>query len=114
MNRKAKVLPLSILVLSFMLSACIGLIPLEDEPVTGEFGPQTSLQEQQTRTFETIWKYFEDNYIYFETADRDWDALRAQYLERVEAGLTPEEFSTLIEELQAELPEGSLVYQSRQ
>src|SRR5215211_1115361 len=114
MNKKAKFLPLSILLLSFMLSACIGLLPLEDEPVAGEFGPQTSLQEQQTRTFETIWKHFEDNYIYFESADTDWDALRDQYLERVKAGQTPEEFSTLIEELQAELPEGSLVYQSRQ
>ncbi len=34
MNRKAKLLPLSILVLSLFLSACIGLIPLEEEPVT--------------------------------------------------------------------------------
>jgi len=114
MNRKAKVLPLSILVLSFMLSACIGLLPLEDEPVTGEFGPQTSLQEQQTRTFETMWKHFEENYIYFETAEVNWSALRDQYLERVNSGLTADEFNALIEDLQAELPEGSLSYQSRQ
>src|SRR5215207_580209 len=114
MNRKAKVLPLSILVLSFMLSACIGLLPLEDEPVTGEFGPQTSLQEQQTRTFETMWKHFEENYIYFETAELNWSAVHDQYLQRLNSGLTPDEFDTLIEELQAELPEGSLSYQSRQ
>ena len=113
MNRKTKLLPLSILVLSLCLSACIGLIPLEEEPASGDFGPQTSLQEQQAATFETLWKHLQENYIYFESADVNWDTLHDQYLQRVEAGLTPEEFSALIEELEAELPEGSLAYQSR-
>jgi len=113
MNRKAKLLPLSILILSLFLSACMGLIPLEEEPVSDEFGPQPSLQEQQTETFETLWKHLEENYIYFDSAEVDWDALHNQYLQRVEAGLTPEEFNALIEELQAELPQGSLAYQSR-
>lgn len=112
MNRKTKLLP-SILVLSLFLSSCIGLIPLEDEPVTGDFGPQTSLQEQQTATFETLWKHLQDNYIYFESAEINWETLHDQYLQRVQAGLTAEEFSALIEELEAELPEGSLAYQSR-
>lgn len=113
MNRKTKWLPLSILVLSLFLSACMGLIPLEDEPVTGGFGPQTSLKEQQTATFETLWKHLQENYIYFESADVNWETLHDRYLQRVQAGLTPEEFSALIEELEAELPEGSLAYQSR-
>ena len=113
MNRKTKLLPLSILVLSLFLSACIGLIPLEEEPASGDFGPQTSLQEQQAATFETLWKHLQENYIYFESADVNWDTLHDQYLQRVRAGLTPEEFSALIEELEAELPEGSLAYQSR-
>src|SRR5688572_4291074 len=113
MNRKAKLLTLSILVLSVVLSACVGLIPLEEEPVTGDFGPKTSLQEQQTATFETLWKHLEENYIYFESADVNWETLHDQYLQRLQAGLTPEEFSALIEELEAELPEGSMVYQSR-
>jgi carboxyl-terminal processing protease len=113
MNRKAKFVPTWILVWSFFLSACMGLIPLEEEPVTGKFGPQTSLQEQQTRTFETLWKHLEENYIYFETADVNWDSLRDEYLARVSAGLTAEEFSALIGELQAELPQGSLAYLSR-
>jgi carboxyl-terminal processing protease len=113
MNRKAKLLPLSILVLSLFLSACVGLIPLEEEPVNGDFGPKTSLQEQQTATFETLWKHLEENYIYFESADVNWGTLHDQYLQRVQAGLTQEEFNVLIEELTAELPEGSLAYQSR-
>jgi carboxyl-terminal processing protease len=113
MSKKAKLIPLSILILSLFLSACMGLIPLEEEPVAGEFGPQTSLQEQQIETFETLWKHLDENYIYFESANVDWESLRTQYLQRVQSGLTPEEFSTLIEELQAELPEGSIGYQSR-
>ena len=113
MSRKAKFIPLSILILSLFLSACMGLIPLEEEAGTGDFGPQTSLQEQQTETFEQLWNHLQENYIYFETSDVNWDALRDQYLQRVQAGLTPEEFSTLLEELQAELPEDSLGYRSR-
>jgi carboxyl-terminal processing protease len=113
MSRKAKFIPLSILILSLFLSACMGLIPLEEEAATGEFGPQTSLQEQQTETFEQLWEHLQENYIYFETSDVNWDTLRDQYSQRVQAGLTPEEFSTLLEELQAELPEGSLGYRSR-
>lgn len=113
MNRKAKRLLLSILVLSFILSACVGLIPLEEEPVSGDFGPQTSLQEQQAETFETLWKHLEENYIYFESAEVNWDALHDQYLQRVQSGLTPEEFNALLEELEAELPAESIAYQSR-
>ena len=113
MNKKTTLLPLSILVLSLFLSACVGLIPLEEEPVPGEFGPKPSLQEQQTATFETLWQHLEENYIYFESADVNWDTLHDQYFQRVQAGLTPEEFSALIEELEIELPEGSLAYQSR-
>jgi carboxyl-terminal processing protease len=113
MNKRTKFLSIVILIFSFFLSACMGLIPLEDEPVSGEFGPQTSLREQQTKTFEALWKNLKENYIYYETADVNWEGLREQYLERVNAGLTAEEFNSLIDELQAELPDGSLVHQSR-
>ena len=113
MNQRAALFPIIVIILSLLLSSCMGLIPLEEEVVSGEFGPQTSLQEQQTQTFEALWKNLEENYIYYETADVNWAGLREQYLERVNAGLTAEEFSSLIEELQAELPEGSLAYQSR-
>jgi carboxyl-terminal processing protease len=113
MNKKAIFLPSLLLVLSLILSACIGLIPLEDEPIIGEFGPNASLQEQQTKTFETLWNNLEENYIYFETAEIDWQALHDKYLKRVNAGLTTEEFTALIDELAAELPDGSLTYESR-
>jgi carboxyl-terminal processing protease len=113
MNKKAIFLPSLLMVLSFILSACIGLIPLEEEPVTGDFGPKSTLQEQQAKTFETLWKNLEENYIYFETAEVDWEPLHEKYLERVNAGLTTEEFTALIDELATELPDGSLTYESR-
>ena len=105
--------PTVVLILSFFLSACMGLIPLEDEPVSGEFGPQTSLQEQQIQTFDALWKNFEENYIYYETADTDCQELRDQYLERVNTGLTTEEFNSLLDDLQADLPAESLAHRSR-
>jgi len=113
MNRKTILFTSMLLLLSFVLSACIGLIPLKEEPVTGEFGPKTSLQDQQTKTFEAIWKNLQDNYIYFETANVDWDGLHDRYLGRIQAGLTPDEFTGLIQDLETELPEGSLLYESR-
>ncbi|HLO27907.1 MAG TPA: S41 family peptidase [Anaerolineales bacterium] len=113
MNKKAMFLPALLLVLSFILSACMGLIPLQEEPAASQFGPATSLQEQQTKTFETLWKDLQDNYIYFKTADVDWNALHDKYLGRLKTGLTSEQFAGLVTELENELPKGSLVYQSR-
>jgi len=113
MSKKAIFLPSLLLILSFILSACIGLLPLEEEPVTGEFGPKTSLQEQQAKTFEALWKHLEDNYIYFETAEVDWKTLHDKYLDRINTGLTADEFNNLMNELGVELPAGSLAYETR-
>jgi carboxyl-terminal processing protease len=113
MTNKSRFLPWLIMILSFALSACVGLLPLEEEPVTGEFGPQTSLQEQQTETLDALWQNLEENYIYFETADVDWDALHDKYVNRIRGGLTSEEFTALMDELEAELPDGSLLFESR-
>jgi hypothetical protein len=43
----------------------------------------------------------------------DWDAVHDKYSTRIEGGLTNEQFSDLLRELQTELPAGALVYQSR-
>lgn len=113
MNKRAIILAYLLLALSLLTSGCIGLLPLEEEPITGDFGPKVTLQEQQSRTFQTLWKHLEQNYIYYETAGVDWQALEAKYLEQINAGLTAEEFTALMEELRAELPAGSFTYQSR-
>lgn len=112
MKRKT-VIPSLILILSTVLSACIGLIPLDDKPATGDFGPAYSPEEHQIRVFEALWTHLQDNYIYYETADVDWDALNEKYLGRINSGLSNEEFTALIQELSTELPSGSLTYQSR-
>ena len=113
MDKRSRFLIGLTLILSFALSGCIGLMPLEDEPVTGEFGPRLSLQEQQTKTFEALWQSVEENYIYFETASVDWKSLRSQYQERIDAGLTADEFTALLDELEDELPAGSLLHETR-
>ena len=112
MKRKI-ILPSVVLIISTVLSACIGLIPLDDNPASGDFGPAYSSREHQTRVFDAIWSHLQNNYIYYESASVDWDALNKKYLERINSGLSNEEFTTLIQELEAELPAGSLTYQSR-
>ena len=112
MKRKTVLSPL-ILIFSIVLSACIGLLPLDEDSATGEFGPAYSPQEHQARVFESMWTYLQDNYIYYESADVDWDSVNMKYLERIDSGLSNEQFTALIQELEAELPSGSLTYQSR-
>ncbi|HEY6072054.1 MAG TPA: S41 family peptidase, partial [Anaerolineales bacterium] len=43
----------------------------------------------------------------------NWDGLHDKYLGRIKSGLTTDEFAGLIQDLEAELPEGSLLYESR-
>lgn len=113
MTKRAVLLPSLILILSFVLSACMGLIPLDNEPATGNFGPKTSLQQQQTKTFEVLWKDLKDNYIYFDTAKVDWTALHTKYLDQINSGLTTDQFTELMKGLETDLPQGSLQYISR-
>src|SRR5688500_17353170 len=113
MKRNITISLSAFLLFSLMASACSGLVGLEEEPITGDFGPAYTPQEHQTRTFEALWTNFQDNYIYFESADVEWDSIRAQYLERINSGLTNEEFIDLLNELESDLPAGSLIYQSR-
>ena len=112
MNKKI-ILVSALLIFSVALSACAGLIG-EEEPITGEYGPNYSPKEHQQRTFDALWENFSGAYIYFETANVDWDAIRDEYSTRITAGLTNEEFIALMDEFEGELPVGSLTYQSRE
>ena len=113
MTRKNIFLPVAFIILSVMLSACIGLIPLEEDQTGGSFGPSYSPSEHQTRVFDAIWTHLEETYIHYESADVDWDALNKEYIERINAGLSDKEFTALIQELETDLPTGTLAYQSR-
>lgn len=113
MRRKAIISLSILLIFSAVVSACTGLVGLEEEPAASEFGPAYTPQAHQTRTFEALWSHFQDNYIYFESAEADWNSIRDRYAQRINAGLTNEEFIDLLKELESELPIGSLAYQSR-
>ena len=113
MNRKVFTLSL-VLLLSFGLSACIGLLPMDETPVAvGDYGPQYSLQEHQTRTLDTLWKDLQQNYIHYDSANVDWQSLHDKYQSRIDKGLTDEEFTSMMKDLVADLPENTLVFQSR-
>jgi carboxyl-terminal processing protease len=113
MKKKTTLLPTLLLLVVLFLPACSGLLPLEEEPVAGDFGPDFSGREQQTRTFDLLWKNIEETYIYYETAQVDWQDLHDQYTNQINAGLSNEEFTNLLDELEEKLPEGSFAYQSR-
>ncbi len=113
MKRSILFLPALFIFLSLALSACSGLIPLVDEPVSGNFGPGYSAQEHQMRTFEALWKNVQDSYIHFDDANVDWKNLHDDYVSRIKAGLTADEFTALLKGLETDLPVGSFVYQPR-
>jgi carboxyl-terminal processing protease len=113
MKRIMALIPTLFIVLGTLLSACNLLVPLKEIPVTGEFGPAYSPKQHQTRTFEAIWKHIEDSYVYFDSADIDWTALHDQYQAKIDSGLTDDQFSSLLQDLEKQLPEGSILYQSR-
>lgn len=113
MNRKHLFFPSFLILASLFLSACSGLLPFEEEVANAEYGPAYSPQEHQKRTFDTLWKNLQDHYIYYEAADTDWQAIQNEYSSRIDSGLTDEEFMSLLNDLETELPEGSFAYQSR-
>lgn len=113
MKKRSLLFPSFLLLLSLLLSACAGLPPLEDETPNGEYGPAYSTQEHQKRTFDALWKNLQDSYIYYETSDTDWDSLHDEYGSKIDSGLTPDQFTSLLNDLEAKLPAGSFAYQSR-
>ena len=98
---------------SLWLAGCGSLLNAAEEAVGGDYGPVYEPIEHQTRTFEALWSHLSERYVYFDTAEVDWDAVHDKYNASIEAGLTDEQFSDLLRELSAELPVGALVYQSR-
>ena len=112
---KTRLLLLSscLILLSLFLSACAGLTSLEEETSGATYGPAFSAQEHQQRTFDALWQNLQDSYIYYDTADVDWAGLQNDYSAKIDAGLSPDEFTSLITDLETALPAGSFVYQSR-
>lgn len=98
-------------VLGFLLSACSGGERAESSPTTPPVAtPTPSLQ---VRTFEALWSAIQENYIYPDFHGVDWQAVRNEYLIRVEAGLTAEEFHEVLRSMIARLPSGAVIWQTR-
>lgn len=112
-SRKYSLLVIAVPIVSLLVSACGSLLRAAEQAVGGDYGPEYVPQEHQVRTLEALWGNLAEYYIHFEIVDVDWESVHDRYQARIEAGLTDEEFSDLIRELEAELPRGALVYQSR-
>jgi carboxyl-terminal processing protease len=112
-DKKRNILLFIVLLASLFLSACAGLLNEAEKAVGGDYGPTYSTQQHQTRTFEALWSDLKDTYIYYDSADVNWDTLHENYTGRIQAGMTDEEFSAMLHELETKLPTGALVYQSR-
>jgi len=111
---KRKILfPAAILILGSILSACAGIGGAEEETTAIEYGPQYSPQEHYLRAFDALWGDLQENYIYSKNADVKWDALHDEYSSRIDEGLTEDQFSQLMVELEGDLPSGAMTYQSR-
>lgn len=105
LNRKPTLL-VGLLIASLFLGACGSLLEAAENAVQDDqYGPQYIPQEHQTRTFNALWQDIADNYIHYETADVDWEAVRKKYQARIDAGLTNAEFYDLMHKLEAELPQ---------
>ena len=113
MRRKTLLFLSAVLTFSMALSACTSLLPQNDEPVSGDFGSPYTPQEHQLRTFEALWKNVQDNYIYFDNAKVDWDGLHTTYVDRIDAGLSNDQFNLMLHDLETDLPSGAIAYQSR-
>jgi carboxyl-terminal processing protease len=98
----------------FILScALVTGLPVTNEQGTTQFGPDYTPQEHQARTLDAIWNLLEQNYIYYESDTVNWSELQERYDQQVQTGLSTAEFNDLINELESELPAGSLIWQSR-
>ena len=112
--RKRFFIPSVVLVVSLFLSSCAGLLNQAEKAAGGgDYGPTFSPPEHQARTFEALWSDLKDNYIYYKTANVDWTALHKTYTDHIQAGLTDDEFSALLQDLQTKLPTDAFIYQSR-
>ncbi len=99
------------LVLTLLTSACAGGERAEPSPTA--LPVATPTPSLQVRTFEALWSAVHENYVYPDFHGVDWQAIHNEYLIRVEAGLTTDEFSEVLRSMVARLPSGAVVWQTR-
>lgn len=107
------IFPSILLILAPVLSACAGIGGAEAETASIQYGPQYTPQEHHMRTYDALWGHIQDDYIHVKSADTEWNVLYEEYAERIDEGLTEDQFNHLMEELAGDLPAGAITYQSR-
>lgn len=105
-----------LLISTIFIFACAGLPTFENanETLDIPLGPQITLTEHQTNVFEGILAQMQENYIYYETGDTDWDALKKTYLDEIKKGLTPAQFNDLMTQFESEFGIEEVIYVSRE
>lgn len=101
---------------SVVLFACAGIPAFgnnEPSPDDTPYGPQISLTEHQTNVFEEILSRLEENYIYYESGQADWETLHQTYLDEINKGLDDSEFTDLMTQFEGEFAEGEIIYVTR-
>ena len=67
-------------------------------------------QELQVAIFDELWTIVRDDYLYSDFNGLDWDAIHSEYRQKIEAGLTDEEFYLTLDEMIARLGDDHSVY----
>lgn len=62
-------------------------------------GPPPTPSALQARLLDEIWQTINDNYLYPDFNGSDWNAVRAEYAQRVASGLTDEQFYQAMSEM---------------
>ncbi len=94
---------------ALVTSACLG----KSQPEVEETVQAVSLSTLQTRTFEALWALVNENYVYEDFHGVDWQAVHEEYLAKVEAGLSADEFAEAMRAMLAKLPPGAAQWQTR-
>ncbi|RCK74868.1 MAG: Carboxyl-terminal protease [Anaerolineae bacterium] len=69
---------------------------------------------QQLAIFEQLWQTVRDEYLYPDYNGADWEAIGAEYRQRVQAGMTDEAFYQAMDEMLAQLNDDHSVFLSPQ
>lgn len=81
----------------------------EPSPTAQARGTPSALQ---LGVFEELWQVVHDEYLYPDFNGVDWDAIRVEYRQRLEAGVSHQEFYDVLDEMLARLGDDHSVYLS--
>ncbi len=69
--------------------------------------PTPDVNSLHLETFDMLWSTIHDNYVYDDFPGVDWQAVRDEYRPQVEAGVNPEAFAALVQQMLQALPVGA-------